>query len=146
MQKTNATKTNRIAGLDLLRAIAIILVFIFHWQNKVQAHWLAWISKFGWTGVDLFFVLSGYLIARQLFKSIQIVKRPSLKIFYINRSFRILPAYITVLAFYFFNIYTEFRFRPIFGKWLFSCLVIVCRRAFLLSFADYSFFRLESKI
>ncbi len=102
MKKNDSLQTNRIPGLDLLRTVAIILVFIFHWQTKAQDPWLSWISQYGWSGVDLFFVLSGYLIASQLFKPLKARKRPSLKTFYLKRSFRVLPAYLTVVALYFF--------------------------------------------
>lgn len=56
---------------------------------------------FGWTGVDLFFVLSGYLISSQLFARIASGKPISLKEFFIKRGFRILPAYLVVVALYF---------------------------------------------
>ena len=54
-------------ALDLLRAIAIVWVMLFHsflvggWART--AHWL---SRYGWMGVDLFFVLSGFLIGNQV--------------------------------------------------------------------------------
>lgn len=57
--------TNRLNGLDHLRAIAIILVMIFHYGIGIP-DWLEPVRKIGWTGVDLFFVLSGYLIGYQL--------------------------------------------------------------------------------
>lgn len=55
------------------------------------------IFAFGWTGVDLFFVLSGYLISAQLFDKQSI----SLKEFFLKRFFRIIPAYLVVVALYF---------------------------------------------
>jgi peptidoglycan/LPS O-acetylase OafA/YrhL len=59
------------------------------------------IGKFGWTGVDLFFVLSGYLIASQLFAQIAKGKPISFGNFFIKRFFRIIPAYLVVVALYF---------------------------------------------
>ncbi|SFD21155.1 Peptidoglycan/LPS O-acetylase OafA/YrhL, contains acyltransferase and SGNH-hydrolase domains [Chitinophaga sp. CF118] len=56
---------------------------------------------FGWTGVDLFFVLSGYLISAQLFSKIAQGKGISLKEFFLKRFFRIIPAYLVVVALYF---------------------------------------------
>jgi peptidoglycan/LPS O-acetylase OafA/YrhL len=54
-------------GLDTLRAAAILLVFAYHYQVFVSGTpTFGWLSGIGWTGVDLFFVLSGYLIANQL--------------------------------------------------------------------------------
>lgn len=91
----------RIPGLDLLRAFAILLVFYWHYRAKSEVDWLSWISPYGWTGVDLFFVLSGFLIASQLFKPFVLGVVPSIKNFYLKRSFRILPAYLAVVALYF---------------------------------------------
>jgi len=59
------------------------------------------IGHFGWTGVDLFFVLSGYLIGGQLFSRMARKKPLSYSEFYLKRFFRIIPAYIAVLILYF---------------------------------------------
>jgi len=92
----------KLYGLDHLRALAIILVFLYHYGRLFpHPEWTNTISTFGWAGVDLFFVLSGYLIASQLFKTIARQQRISLKDFFIKRTFRILPAYFVVLAIYF---------------------------------------------
>lgn len=89
-------------GLDNLRAFAIIMVFFFHY-NRWFEHpaWFPGVFKFGWTGVDLFFVLSGFLISSQLFAQIKREGSFSIKDFYIKRFFRILPVYYFVLALYF---------------------------------------------
>jgi peptidoglycan/LPS O-acetylase OafA/YrhL len=93
---------NKLYGLDHLRAVAIVLVFVYHY-GRLFPHpdWVFNISKFGWTGVDLFFVLSGYLIASQLFKEVDVSGGITLKHFYIKRFFRIIPAYLLVVALYF---------------------------------------------
>jgi peptidoglycan/LPS O-acetylase OafA/YrhL len=52
-------------------------------------------------GVDLFFVLSGYLIGSQLLKPFRSGEHPRLWDFYRRRLYRILPAYLAVLALYF---------------------------------------------
>jgi len=88
-----------LSGLDHLRALAITLVFLFHYRLFAHPGWIETFDSFGWTGVDLFFVLSGYLIARQIFEALK-GGGFSLADFYIKRSFRILPAYWTVLARY----------------------------------------------
>ena len=62
-----ASGAPRLHGLDTLRAAAILLVFAYHYQVFVSgAPTFGWLSRIGWAGVDLFFVLSGYLIANQL--------------------------------------------------------------------------------
>lgn len=58
-------------------------------------------GNYGWMGVDLFFVLSGYLIGSQLLRPYTRDARPSTAGFYLRRAFRVLPAYLTVLLFYF---------------------------------------------
>jgi peptidoglycan/LPS O-acetylase OafA/YrhL len=95
-------KPHRFHGLDHLRALAIMLVFLFHYQVPIYGRpdWLIQCAKFGWIGVDLFFVLSGFLIASQLFIQIKEKQRLLVKDFFIKRIFRILPAYMVVLAIY----------------------------------------------
>lgn len=96
------TTPQKFYGLDNLRALAIIMVFLFHYPRWFpHPAWFPDVLKFGWTGVDLFFVLSGFLIASQLFA--QIIKDGtfSMKEFYIKRFFRIIPIYYFVLALYF---------------------------------------------
>jgi peptidoglycan/LPS O-acetylase OafA/YrhL len=92
----------RLNGLDHLRAFAIAYVFLFHYQNLVpHPKWLEALGRFGWSGVDLFFVLSGYLIGGQLL-ALQARGKPIvISDFYIKRVFRIVPVYLVVLALYF---------------------------------------------
>ncbi len=60
----------------------------------------SWLSHFGWMGVDLFFVLSGFLIGMQVLKPLARGERLSFADFYLRRAFRILPAYWAVLLIY----------------------------------------------
>lgn len=93
----------RIAGLDLLRAIAIIWVLFTHaWVAGGLNPNLEWLGTYGWMGVDLFFVLSGYLIGGQLLATIRREGRVDFAEFYRRRAYRILPAYIVVLGLYVF--------------------------------------------
>lgn len=95
--------SNRLYGLDHLRALAIIFVFLYHYKLPFFGHpdWLKDVAKFGWTGVDLFFVLSGFLISSQLFAQIKEGNPISFKQFFLKRFFRIIPAYWVVLIIYF---------------------------------------------
>ncbi len=91
----------RQPGLDLLRAVAILWVMLFHgWTEGLGSPWPA-VGHLGWMGVDLFFVLSGYLIGSQLLKSYAQGQIPNLATFYQRRALRILPVYWVVLAVYF---------------------------------------------
>lgn len=96
------TQNKKFYGLDNLRAFAIIMVFLFHYlRYSEHPDWMPDIFMFGWTGVDLFFVLSGFLIASQLFAQIKKEGSFSMKEFYIKRFFRIIPIYYFVLTIYF---------------------------------------------
>jgi peptidoglycan/LPS O-acetylase OafA/YrhL len=96
----------RSHGLDTLRSLAILSVMVFHIYTFHDVGTLPWMLEFaaqmGWMGVDLFFVLSGYLIGSQLLRPYLRNERPRLWNFYRNRLYRVLPAYLVVLAIYFF--------------------------------------------
>lgn len=105
-----SSTTHLLAGLDHLRALAITLVFIFHYRLFMHPEWIVTIGKFGWTGVDLFFVLSGYLISSQLFAKVAQGKKVGIKEFYFKRFLRIMPAYLFMVALYFLvPAYGEFK-------------------------------------
>jgi peptidoglycan/LPS O-acetylase OafA/YrhL len=79
--------TERVAGIDGLRAVAVIAVVLFH-ARVVGA-------ELGWAGVELFFVISGFLITRIL---LALRAHPRyLQIFYARRALRILPVYYFVV-------------------------------------------------
>jgi peptidoglycan/LPS O-acetylase OafA/YrhL len=101
-EKTFSKLSTKLYGLDHLRAFAITFVFVFHYGHLFPSpQWITAIGKFGWTGVDLFFVLSGYLISSQLFATIAKGKNISLKEFFLKRFFRIVPDYLLIVAIYF---------------------------------------------
>jgi len=91
----------RLAGLDTLRALAIALVLMSHYQGFVShAPTFGIMGKIGWAGVDLFFVLSGYLIGNQLLAPAARGDNLDLKTFFARRLLRTLPNYYAVLAVY----------------------------------------------
>lgn len=94
--------TSRSHGLDTLRAIAILLVLMYHYMCFVSREaTFGWGSTVGWVGVDLFFVLSGYLIGNQVFAGMVNGKNISLLAFYMRRALRTWPLFWVILAAYF---------------------------------------------
>ena len=91
---------HRLPQLDVLRAAAIVMVLVAHYP-KPSAGLVSRSLNFGWTGVDLFFVLSGYLIAGQLFKPMSAGEPVGLMRFYLRRVLRTLPSYFVALAGYY---------------------------------------------
>ena len=80
-----STRVHRIPELDGLRGVAIMLVIAYHYFY--QGRYFA----FGWSGVDLFFVLSGFLIGGIL---LDVCASPRyFRTFYLRRLFRIVPIY-----------------------------------------------------
>jgi len=98
-ESTMTSPASRNPGLDTLRACAIALVFMYHYEVFVsRTSTFGWLGNIGWTGVDLFFVLSGYLIANQLFAGLARGQVLSLPRFYARRALRTLPVFWLVLA------------------------------------------------
>ncbi|WP_430392246.1 acyltransferase family protein [Dyella sp. 20L07] len=91
----------RLSGLDFLRSIAIVWVMLFHsYLVGGVGDSLAGVETYGWMGVDLFFVLSGFLIGTQVMRPLAAGQPLDLYGFYRRRAFRILPAFFVVLALY----------------------------------------------
>ena len=90
-------------ALDGLRALAVISVMAFHasiWDKHYQ-----WTG--GWLGVDVFFVLSGFLITRLLLVEFERRQRIKLRSFYVRRVLRLYPLIALVLAFVVTNHYLK---------------------------------------
>ena len=88
--------TNQVPALDALRALAIVMVITGHFPDLGAAQFPRYarffenpIFSFGWTGVDLFFVLSGYLIGRQLWRERQRTGSIQVGRFLLRRGMRI---------------------------------------------------------
>ena len=105
---------NNFKAIDGIRAIAVLWVIIFHiwiFQHNTfpnilgevaQNPLLVWITK-GDLGVDLFFVISGFLIGSILFKEYKRTKTLNFKSFYLRRFLRLFPVYFfsMIIALYF---------------------------------------------
>jgi peptidoglycan/LPS O-acetylase OafA/YrhL len=83
----------RVPQLDVLRGIAVLLVLVHHSPGGEGA-----LLKAGWTGVDLFFVLSGFLVSGLLFKEHLRSGRIRPGRFYVRRGLKIYPNFYTMLA------------------------------------------------
>jgi len=91
---------SRAVGPDVLRSLAILLVMLVHLPVEATPSLLVGVRNYAWVGVDVFFVLSGFLIGTQLFKEVSRKGGVDLKSFYLRRAFRIFPAFFVVLGLY----------------------------------------------
>lgn len=85
-----AKRPARLPGLDGLRAVAVVAVLLYHGE-------FGW-AKGGYLGVDLFFVLSGFLISGLLIGETKRTGTVSLRDFWVRRIRRLVPAQITLLV------------------------------------------------
>ena len=93
---------DRNSGIDVLRGVAIILVMQLHMltftmaMNEMGApEWVIRILRYGWAGVEIFFVMSAYLLTSNLLRHRGESNLTSA--FYIRRALRILPLYWILL-------------------------------------------------
>jgi peptidoglycan/LPS O-acetylase OafA/YrhL len=100
---TKSEGIDRVPELDGIRGLAILLVLFFHilrraanLTNNDLLHSITDIARIGWIGVDIFFVLSGFLITSILLKT---KEQPGyFKKFYVRRILRIFPLYYIVIV------------------------------------------------
>lgn len=97
-------KVRRVPQLDFIRGLAILLVLEFHFvtvpvQNPLARAFEFIFKRAGWMGVDLFFVLSGFLVGGLLIQ--ELFKTGSIRIrrFLVRRMFKIWPAYYAYILF-----------------------------------------------
>lgn len=125
---------NRIPYLDVLRGVAVLLVLgrhIFvcspHLSGPLHTVTQLWCNV-GWVGVDLFFVLSGFLVSSLLFREQLTTGQMNVGRFYVRRGFKIWPGYwallLVTLAVMCWNFQQRFagqvtweQFRPFLARW-----------------------------
>src|ERR1039457_3059498 len=123
---------SRIPALDGLRGLAILLVILCHayifqgtnvYLDKTALKNVWGLARFGWCGVELFFVLSGFLITSILFKTKE--SPQYFKSFYGRRAVRIFPLYFAVLLIFYYgpiSFFPAYRFEPSHKIWFFLYL------------------------
>jgi peptidoglycan/LPS O-acetylase OafA/YrhL len=84
-----------IPALDGLRGIAVSLVVFYHCHTKLGGGWLSHFAEYGWAGVNLFFVLSGFLITGIILEGRE--DAHFFRNFYARRALRIWPVYVLLL-------------------------------------------------
>ena len=82
-------RLRRVPGIDGLRGVAVLAVVLYHFFGTIMPG--------GFLGVDVFFVLSGFLITSLLVREYAVTGRVNLKKFWLRRVRRILPAALVVL-------------------------------------------------
>ena len=94
---------HRLSQVDCLRAVAVLLVLGAHFQPPKPEDTGALVAVLtrtwmygGWTGVDLFFVLSGFLVSGLLFREYQETGAVRPGRFLLRRGFKIYPAFYTM--------------------------------------------------
>ena len=93
-------RRGHIPGLDGLRAVAVLMVLVTHtYQTVGFPDWPLFklLCRQGANGVDIFFVISGFLITTLLAREIDRAGQIDLKRFYLRRSLRIIPAYFALI-------------------------------------------------
>lgn len=89
LKRTTRYNRKYVPSMDGLRALAVLVVIFYH----LQFNW----AKGGFIGVDIFFVISGYLITNILLTEWDNTKRINLKAFWIRRARRLIPAVYTMI-------------------------------------------------
>jgi peptidoglycan/LPS O-acetylase OafA/YrhL len=88
----------RIQGLDFLRVLGTFILFAWHYPKVDGWSPFGFPGQIGYVGVDLFFVITGFLIGGLVFRA---GADFSFKSFYLRRLFRTMPVYFVVVALYF---------------------------------------------
>lgn len=124
-EMASSVLTSHMAGIDVLRGLAILMVIVFHGM-EYSAPDLKWgamlpdrlyqLTGWGWLGVNLFFILSGFLITGILDDTLK--QKNYYSRFYIRRALRILPVYLCTLI-------LAWATRSITGNYVVICILFL---------------------
>src|SRR5690349_1861898 len=94
----SASAAGRLRSLDLLRAVAVLLVLLHHLapppgERTRFVSLLSRVASRGWIGVDLFFVLSGFLVSGLLLREHRLHGSIRFGRFFLRRGFKIYPPF-----------------------------------------------------
>ncbi len=112
----------RNKSIDFLRGIAVVLTLFRHLNFTNNSEILNILKQIGWIGVDLFFVLSGFLVSGLIFDEYNNTKKFEGKKFLIRRGFKIYPAFwVMIFSTLLFNIFYKipFTLKQIFAEFFF---------------------------
>jgi peptidoglycan/LPS O-acetylase OafA/YrhL len=96
----------RIKSIDFLRFLAVVLVLFRHFDVKsysiTNTYFYKCVSELqniGWIGVDMFFVISGFLVSSLIFRELDYKQTFNVKRFLIRRGFKIYPSFYILIFF-----------------------------------------------
>lgn len=113
---TANVKNARFLGVDMLRGAAILLVLCRHWYT------LDLLSNIGWMGVDLFFVISGFLIGGLLLSELDKQGKIDYVRFFMRRGLKIYPLFFLLITLTFLLVLCRgvtYSYRPFLFELLF---------------------------
>lgn len=127
LQKASGRAPRRLRELDGIRGLAILMVIVYHYLNYVDTKALPFMRlpcrllDITWSGVDLFFVLSGFLIAGILLDSR--TSTTYYRTFYMRRFHRILPLYTVWLVAFSIGLFAVTRFGALQYSTVFNSVI-----------------------
>ena len=122
--------------IDGLRALAVVGVLLFHLK----------LNTGGWLGVDVFFVISGYLISSILFKEFDSTGKISISHFYLRRVRRIMPALLACITISFIPLALLFSRTPAFTEYSQSIISTLLSASNIFFWQNAGYFALKAEV
>ncbi|MGC4074441.1 MAG: acyltransferase [Nibricoccus sp.] len=96
MQPASPASSNRLFTIDYLRGLAALLVALCHFKHTLPVSWHEHVSEIGQLGVQIFFVISGFIIPYGMFRARYTIRCAGH--FYLKRLLRLHPPFLVALA------------------------------------------------